>query len=220
MKRALAAAAAFAAALALAACGGVVPPSNAPPEEAISAILIGGRMILPSGQVLDGETNIGFESGGDRNAQVYRLPVKAGRNELYLVEPGLYRFAPTRTILGQYRTTLTAVIEGRRYTIPFPRELMSYDSFNVKPSRILALGVLEIRVMPALPGRAPEVRVRLDDSIAARRALVQDTIRDMMDPTKPPETRDAAVAWNQALQKSLLSILAEQQKQALYTPAP
>ncbi len=216
MKRA----ALLAAALGLAACRGSVPERDAPPEQSISAILIGARMILPSGETRNGSMAINFETEGGSRAEVYRLPVKAGENYLYLIEPGTYRLAPTRSMFGFYQPTMTVVIEGRRYRLPFPRDIQRLDAYTIKPLKILALGILEARVMPALPGRKPEIRVRLDDSVLSRRKLVQDTIHDMMDPTRSLDTREGAVSWSRALQNSLMDILSEEDRRPLYTPAP
>ncbi|MFI5362631.1 MAG: hypothetical protein ACHQ49_11730 [Elusimicrobiota bacterium] len=210
----------LAAALGLAACRGTVPERDAPPEEAISAVVIGARMILPSGESRNGSAAVNFETDGGTRAEVYRLPLRAAENVLYLVEPGTYRFAPTRSIFGFYQSQLTVVIDGRRYRLPFPRELERLNSYAVKPTKILALGILEIKVLPALPGRDPEVRVRLDDSVLARRQLVQNMIREMMDTTRPLEARESAVSWSRALQNSLMDILSEEDHRPMYTPAP
>ena len=214
-------AALIAAALALAGCRGTVPDRDAPPEQSISAIVIGARMILPSGETRNGFTAVNFETDGGSRAEVYRLPVKAGESFLYLIEPGTYRLAPTRSLLGFYQPMMTVAIEGRKYRLPFPREIQRLDAHIVKPSKILALGILEARVLPALPGRKPEIRVRLDDSVLARRKLVQDTIREMMDPTRSLDTRESAISWSRALQYSLMDILSEtEDRRPLYTPAP
>ncbi|MFI5348438.1 MAG: hypothetical protein ACHQ2Z_02750 [Elusimicrobiota bacterium] len=207
------------AALALSACRGTVPDRDAPPEQRISAIVIGSRMILPSGETRNGRTAINFETDGGETAEVYRLPLKGGENFLFLVEPATYRLAPTRSIFGFYQPTMTVVIEDRKYRVPFPRDLQRLNAFTVKPTKILSLGVLEARVMPALPGRTPEVRVSLDDSVLARRGVVQDTIREMMDPTRPADARESAISWSRGLQNALQDILAEENRRPLYTPA-
>jgi hypothetical protein len=209
----------IAAAFSLAACRGTVPERNVPPEMAISAVLIGGRMLLPSGETRNGTAAVNFETEGGLRAEVYRLPVQGGETFLYLVEPGTYRILPTRSIFGFYQPAMTVEIEGRKYRLPFPRDIQRLDAYDVKPSKAVALGILEVKVLPALPGQKPEVRVRLDDSVAARRKLVQDTIHEMMDPSRPVEIRDSAVAWSRALQNSLMDILAEDERRTLYTPA-
>jgi hypothetical protein len=211
----------LAAALALAACRGSVPDKDAPPEQQISAIALGGRMILPTGETRRAYTFVNFESdGGGRNAEVYRLPVAGGENSLFLVEPGTYRLAPTRSIFGFYQPTMKVVIEGRAYKLPFPRELLRLDPYNVKPTKIVTLGILEAKVFPALPGRPPEIRVRLDDSAAARRSVVQSIIREMMDPTRGLEARESAISWTRGLQNSLMEILAEEERRPMYKTAP
>lgn len=209
----------LAAALGLAACSGTVPDRNAPPEQGISAVAIGARMILPSGETRNGSTAVNFETDGGSRAEVYRLPVQGGEDFLYLVEPGTYRLAPTRSVFGFYQPTMTVVIEGRKYRLPFPRDIQRLDAYTIKPSKILALGILEARVMPALPGRRPEIRVRLDDSVPARRKVVQDMIHEMMDPTRSLDTRESAISWSRALQNSLMDILSEEGHRPLYTPA-
>ncbi|MEK7384299.1 MAG: hypothetical protein AAB262_13565 [Elusimicrobiota bacterium] len=205
---------------ALSACRGAIPGRNAPPEQAISAILIGSRFLLPSGQTYNGLMHINFESEGGRQAEVYRLPITGGENFLYLVEPGVYRIAPTRSVFGFYQEMMNVVIDGRQYRLPFPRDLLRQPPYTIKASKIVAMGILEARVLPALPGRQPQLRIRLDDGVSARRKVVQDTIRDMMDPNLSPETRESTIAWSRALQDSLMNILSEEQKRTTYKPAP
>lgn len=194
---------------AVGACSGTVPERNAPPEQAISAVLIGLRLILPSGETRNGRTTINFESEGGRQAEVYKLPLTAEESALYLVEPGVYRLAPTRTLFGAFNPNMKVLIEDREYILPFPRELLRMSNYQIKPSYILPIGVLEARVMPALPGHAPQVRVRLDDGVIARRKLIQDTIREMMDPRLSVGERESAIAWSRALQRSLMDLLSE-----------
>ena len=214
MKRSL-----FFAVFFLAACRGTVPDRNAPPEQAISAILIGCKTLLPSGETRNSRVQINFESEGGRQAEIYRLPLSGGENYLYLVEPGLYRIAPTRSIFGSYQADMNVVIEGRGYRLPFPRDLLRQHAYEIRPGKIISLGVLEAQVMPALPGQKPGIRVRLDDSPQARRNVVQNAIRDMMDPRKSTEVRESALAWSRSLQINLMDLLAEEDQRQLYKPA-
>lgn len=205
--------------LLVAACRGTVPERNAPPEQAISAILIGCKTILPSGETRNGRIFVNFESEGGRQGEVYRLPLAGGENYLYLIEPGIYRLTPTRSIFGFYHSAMNVVIEGRTYTLPFPRDLLRQHSYEIKPGKITSLGSIEAKVMPALPGQKPMIRVRLDDSPQARRNVVQSTIHDMMDPRKTTEVRESALAWSRSLQNSLIELLAEEEQRPLYKPA-
>ncbi|MBI4060945.1 MAG: hypothetical protein HY403_05885 [Elusimicrobia bacterium] len=202
-----------------AACRGAVPNRNAPPEQAISAILIGCRTILQSGEAREGRVAINFESEGGRRAEVYRLPLNGGENHLYLVEPGVYRVAPTRSFLGFHQPALNVVVDGRAYSAPFPRELLRQHSYEILPARITLIGSLEVAVTPASSGGQPTIRVRLDDSVQARRDIVQSAIRDMMDPRKPEQVRESSIAWSRALQNSLMQLLAEEEQRPLYKPA-
>lgn len=205
--------------LAFAGCRGTVPERNAPPEQAISAILIGCSTILPSGETRNGRVVINFESEGGRAAEVYRLPLTSGENYLFLVEPGIYRIAPTRSMFGFYQPIMNVVIEGRNYPLPFPRDLLRQQAYEIKPGKITSMGVLVAKVMPALPGQRPVIQVRLDDTPQARRNVVQVAIRDMMDPRKPTEVRESALAWSRALQISLMELLAEEGQRQTYKPA-
>lgn len=202
-----------------AACRGTVPERNAPPEQAISAILIGCRTILPSGETRKGRITVNFESEGGRQAEVYRLPLSGGENYLYLVEPGIYHITPTRSLFGFYQPVMNVVIEGRTYSLPFPRDLLRQHAYEIKPGKVTSMGSLEARVMPALPGQKPTIRIRLDDSAQARRSVVQSTIHDMMDPLKSSEAREGAIAWSRALQNCLQGLLTEEEQRPLYKPA-
>jgi hypothetical protein len=208
----------FAGILLAAACRGTVPERNAPPEQAISAILLGCKTILPSGETRNGRIIVNFESEGGRQAEVYRLPLSGGENYLYLIEPGLYRIAPTRSIFGFYQPVMNVVIEGRVYSLPFPRDLLRQHAYDIKPGKITALGSLEATVLPALPGQKPSIRVRLDDTTQARRNVVQSLIRDMMDPRKTSDVRESSIAWSRALENSLMELLAEDEHRQLYKP--
>ncbi len=205
--------------LSLAACRGTVPDRNAPPEQAISAVLIGCHTYLPSGETRNSRLFVNFESEGGRQAEIYRLPLTGGENYLYLVEPGIYRIGPTRSIFGSFQTEMSVVIEGRTYRLPFPRELLRQHSYEIRPGKIFSMGSLEATVMPALPGQKPTIRVRLDDSPQARRTVVQNAIHDMMDQRKSTEVRESALAWSRSLQISLMDLLAEEEQRPLYKPA-
>jgi hypothetical protein len=213
--------AALAAVLLLAGCRGSIPDREEPPEHGIAAILIGARMQTPNGEARDGYAVVGFETKKNlgQDAEVYRLPVRPGDALLYRVEPGIYGLAPTRSLFGSPEPGMNVRVEDRVYRVPFPRDLMR-PTYEALPRKVLVIGVLETRIFPALPGRAPEVRVRLDDSADTRRDLVQHLIRDMMDPRVPPDQRNSAVSWFHPLQASLLKILAEQQQHPLFERAP
>src|SRR5689334_3913449 len=103
-------------AAAVGACSGTVPDRNAPPEQAISAVLVGLRLVLPTGETRNGRTTINFESEGGRQAEVYKLPLSGEESALYLVEPGVYRLAPTRSLFGSFQQQMRVIIEDREYT--------------------------------------------------------------------------------------------------------
>lgn len=210
-----AAAAALCAGL-LSGCMGTVPTLNGEPEQGISSVIIGGRVITPLGETRSAKLWINLETDGGRDAEVYRLPVRPQEALLYQVEPGVYHVAPTRNLLGWSQPVLKITVEGRAYKVPFPRELLRKGSLDIKPTKIVPIGVLDVVVEKALPGRPPIVRMSLDDSVDARRGLVQQLIRAMMDPNAPADMRRSAIAWTRALDQTLVEVLAEPPREPLY----
>lgn len=206
--------------LSAAGCRGTVPRASGGPEQGISSVVIGGRIQGPSGQALPGRLVINFESEGGRQAQVYRLPVKPGEVLLYQIEPGIYHLAPTRSLLGGHQPFLSVRIAGRAYPVAFPRELLRKPAVGVRPRKIVALGVLEARWTPELPGRKTELKVALDDSLAARRGLVESLVSDMMNPSAPQRLRDNLVAWTHALDQALVDLSSEAERAPLFKPSP
>lgn len=203
-------------AAALGACRGTVPTLNGPPEGGISAVLIGCRMYLATGETLDGRATLDLE-GELGNGETYRLPIEPGRSMLYDVEPGVYRVAPTRSFFGFHQERLKVVMEGRTYYAAFPRDIMRKAPLDIRPTHLYALGMLEARLV-RFPGREPELRVRLDDSVQARRSLVQNVIRTMMDPKATNDDRQSAVAWTRALEAQLSEIVTESDRGPAYRP--
>jgi hypothetical protein len=203
-------------ALALGACRGTVPELNGPPEGGISAVLISCRMFLPTGEVRDGSVALNLE-GELGNGETYRLPIEPQRALLYDVEPGVYRLGPTRSLFGFHQEQLKIKIEGKTYYAPFPRDIMRKAPIDIRPTHLYALGILEVHVQ-RFPGRTAEARVTLDDSANARRSLVQNVIRTMMDPKAKNDDRRSAVAWTRALESQLSDIVTESQRGPAYRP--
>jgi len=200
-----------------AACAGTTPTLGHPPERGLSSVLIGGRVTLPTGETRDAMTWINLEGEGDHaNGEVYRLAVKPGEPRLYQVEPDSYHLAPTRNVFGGQQDQLTVSVEGRTYHAPFPRGIERKAVVVVKPSKIMALGIMEVRLERALPGKSAGVKVWLYDSTAARRKLLEDTIHSMMDPDAPSAYRNNAIQWTQALDQSLVELTEEPARTPLY----
>src|ERR1041385_3577695 len=82
--------------LCLCSCRGSVPDRDSPPGAEISAVLIGGRMLVSSAESRNGATAINLEGDEGR----YRLPVYAADTALYRVDPGVYRLSPPRSVVG------------------------------------------------------------------------------------------------------------------------
>lgn len=203
--------------LLLGACRGTVPALNGPPEAGIASILVGCRIILTTGDTSTGKVALNLE-GEDGNGETYRLPLEPQRTLLYQVEPGVYRLAPTRSIFGFHQDKLKVVVEGRKYLVPFPREILRKAPLDIKPKKILALGTLEIK-LTRIPGHEAALRVTLDDSVEARRTLVQREIRLMMDPKATDADRSSALAWTRALEEQLSAVVTEARRGPAYRPA-
>jgi len=90
---------------------------------------------LPSGETRNGRIIVNFESEGGRQAEVYRLPLRGAENYLYLIEPGIYRIAPARSIFGFYQPTMNVVIEGRTYSLPFRATCCASTRMRSSPAR-------------------------------------------------------------------------------------
>lgn len=212
---------ALSAALAAAGCRGSKPLAQADPERGMSAVILGGRIILPTGETRSGSLAVNLEGeGGGREAEVYRLPVRPQESSLHHIEPGVYKLAPTRSLLGFHQSQLKIRIEGRTYRVPFPRDILRKPALDVRPTKVVPIGILEASLTPSLPGQEGRLRVRLDDGVEARRQILQGLIRDMMDPAVPLETRSSAIAWTRALDQALLDLVSENPKRPTYKPAP
>ena len=215
---------AAAAALAAGCAAGNVPSTAAGSTELeASALLIATRFVLPTGETRNGLVELGLESETSREAGqepiFYRLPLTGGESFLFRVEPGFYRFAPTRTWTGGQRTELLATIEGREYRMPFPRELLRLRSFEMKATKAVAVGVLEAKVLASLPGQKGTLKITVDDSVTARRFVVQSLIRQLMDPRRPAEQQASAARWSRALQNMLMELHSADEPRPSYKPA-
>ena len=204
--------------LALAGFRGTVPLLYSSPEEGISSVLIGCRVTLPTGETPTGSLALNLE--GVKNTETYRLPIEPRRALLYQVEPGLYRLGPTRSIFGFHQDLLKVSVAGHSYKVPFPRDILRKEAIEVKPTRIVALGVVNVELLDHLPGRPATVRVWLDDSLQTRRGLVQAEIHAMMDPNAAAEERSAALAWTRALDEALSDLLTEAERRAPFRAVP
>ena len=198
-------------------CRGTVPVLDGPPEAGISAVLIGCRITLTTGDTSSGQAAINLE-GEESNGETYRLPLEPQRTLLYTVEPGVYRLTPTRGLFGGHQDQLKVVIEGRKYYVPFPRDILRKAPIDIKPRKIVALGVLELK-LTRLPGHEAALRVNLDDSVESRRNLVQREIRLMMDPKATENDRSSALAWTRALEQQLSAVVSEGQRAPAFRPA-
>lgn len=199
-------------AAALLGCRGTTPDAFAPAALGYGAILIRGRIVLPEGETRDGMMWMNFESTGES----YRLPILAGETSLKRVEPDVYRLHPTRNTLGFVQPNLRVRIAGRYYTVPFPRDILRKDPVEVRPTKVVALGVVEARLLPIQRGRAPRVDIRLDDSNETRRRLIEDMIAKMMDAKTSIEIREATVSWTRALEQALVLVQGENERKKSY----
>lgn len=202
-------------AAALAGCRGTVPERNVDPALGFSAILVQGRFLAPAGEAGSGFAALNLEMEG---GETYRLPFPRKETALYAVEPGVYRLFPTRNLFGHPQTHLRVTVNGRNYTVPFPRNILRLDPITIKPRKMVSIGILEVKLSQP-PGKPASVSVTLDDSVAARRKLVEDLIGKMMDPNVPVSIRDNVVQWTRALDQALVDIQESQDVKPSYKPS-
>ena len=201
-------------------CRGTSPEFGRVPDRGLCSVIIGARFVLSSGRTQSGKAWINLEGEGDHgDGETYRLAVDPGLPMIYQVEPDLYRLAPTRSVFGSPQETIKVLIEGRGYRASFPRELMRKASIAIKPGKLVSLGILEVRATAALPGRPSKLKVSLDDSVEARRQLVQEAIRAIMDPSAPYAYRENAIAWSRALELTLVGLASESETAPLFKRA-
>jgi hypothetical protein len=201
---------------ALAGCRGVAPVYFGEAIPNVSAVLTRARITLPTGETKEGGLTLNLESQDDR----YRLPFLAKRTSLLRVEPGIYRIVPPRSLFGSVLPQLSVRVEGKTYWTQFPREMLRIETVEVKPARIVALGVLEIKLLPASRKETQKMVIHFDRGVETRRKLVQDVISSMMDPKAPPEARESAVTWTRALEQALAKLQAEAQEGPAIKRAP
>ena len=199
-------------AAALLGCRGTSPDVFAPAALGFGAVLVRGRIVLPEGETRDGMMWMNLESEGER----YRLPIQPGDTTLERVEPDVYRLHPTRNALGFVQATLKVRIAGRFYYVPFPRDILRKDPLEVRPTKVVALGILEAHLLPIQRGRAPRVEMRLDDSNETRRRLIEDMIAKMMDAKASVEVREAAVSWTRAFEQALILVQGESERKRTF----
>ena len=209
-----------AALLALLACGGCVgttPERYGESTLGYSAVLVRGRFITPDGgEDLRGRIDMNLES---EDGERYRLRFTGGETTLLRIEPDTYRLHPTRNIFGFIKKDLTAFLGRMAFRVPYPRSILRKPPFEAKPMKIVPIGILEFRLLPVSRGKGPEVVVSLDDSVDARRLLVQDMIRKMMDSRVPSEIRSSAISWTRGLEQSLSLLQGEQPAPPPFKPA-
>lgn len=201
--------------LAVGGCRGTSPSYFAESSMGFSAVLIRGRLLLPTGETQGAPIYLNLES----EEETYRLKFLSGRTSLLRVEPGRYRLSPARGLFGGVKSYMRIRIAGRSYRVPFPREILRAEAVTLKPARIVPIGVLEARLIPGDRGRKPEVLIRLDDSITARREIIEDVISGMMDPKTPSDLRESSITWTRALEVALLSVQQEERARPDYKPA-
>ena len=198
----------------LAGCRGTTPSRNADPSLGMGALLMRGRLITPTGDAASGRLHIDFES----DSEVYRLKLSPVETTLYAVEPGIYRYHPTRGIIGLPQTLLRVVINGRGYKTPFPMDILRRDRITVGPGKVVPLGILEARIEPVRGTAGMKLSVRLDDSVAARRALVQEMIHKMLDAETDPDLSQTAIAWTRALDQALVVLQGSSDRRPAFKP--
>lgn len=199
----------------LAGCRGTRPQYFGKSSLGFGAILVSARIITPNGETNVGKMEMNFESDNER----YRIKFRPGKTSLLRLEPDVYRLHPTRTPFGRVEARMRVQIDGRSYRVPFPRSVLRLRPIDVPPTKIVAIGVLEARLLPIARGKRPVIKIRLDDSIQARRGLIESIINKQMDPKTSVHIRDASITWVRALEQALTQLLGETGRKRRFKPA-
>ncbi|MBI5623262.1 MAG: hypothetical protein HY924_05745 [Elusimicrobia bacterium] len=214
-------AAALAAAFALTAgCRGSSPVFDEGPEHRYAAVVLGTRIILPTGETNIGGITLNLEGDGGREASRYRLEVPAGRAMLFPIEPGIYRMTPARSVFGWHQAQMRVVADDFAYKTPFPPQIMRKAPIDLRPKRVRSLGIVEVRFISDPVRKEVKIAVRLDDTVAARRAAIEQIIRDMAAGSIPSEERDRDFNWSGSLEDCLIGLQAESEQRPLYKSSP
>jgi len=197
-------------------CRGTMPEHFGEARLGFGAVLIRGRFILPTGEDRRGWVTLNLES---ETGERYRLRFQAGETSLLMVEPDLYRLHPARNPFGFVKNTLTVRLGHDAWRVPFPREILRKAPLDVKPTRLVPIGVLEVRFVPIKKGEAGKILIHLDDSVSARRGLVEEMVNKMMDPKADIDVRRSAISWTRALEQALVLLQSEQPTTPGYKPS-
>jgi len=195
-------------------CRGSRPEYYGQSSLGFGAVLISARIITPNGETNVGLMEMNFESENER----YRMKFRPGKTSLMKLEPDVYRLHPTRTPFGRVEARMRVKIDGRSYRVPFPRSVLRLRPIDVPPTKIVAIGILEARLLPIERGQRPIIKVRLDDSIQARRELIESVINKQMNPKTPPNIRDSTITWTRALEQALIRLLGEEERKRRFKP--
>ncbi|MBI4375941.1 MAG: hypothetical protein HY549_05770 [Elusimicrobia bacterium] len=198
--------------LAFSGCGGSVPRTSVNPDETPSGIAIGGRFITGTGETRAGSISVMLRGEGGRERAVYRVPVDSQRPMVYALEPGKYALSEPRSSLGSAQDRIRVEFDGRSYDAPFPRDFLRKPPVELEAGKVLCLGAVEAKLISGLPGREPSLTIRLDDSFATRRELLERLIKDMVDPSVPAQHRNNLLSWSRSLNRSFSELLAEEKK--------
>lgn len=196
-------------------CMGSSPAHFGEKALGFGAVVIRSRLVLPTGETREGRLTMNFEAeGGER----YRFVCLPDETSLFRIEPDRYRLHPTRNIFGFVQSHIKVHMADEVYSVPFPRSIMRKAAIEVRPRKIVPIGVLEARLLPIKRGRRPKVVVHLDDSVATRRKLIQDLIHRQMDHRTPTDLRDNIISWTRALEESLIRVAGEREKKPAFKP--
>ncbi|MBI5882252.1 MAG: hypothetical protein HZB91_04010 [Elusimicrobia bacterium] len=201
-------------------CRGSTPVFDEGPEHRYAAVVIGSRIVLPTGETNTGGLMLNMEGEGGREANSYRLEVPAGRSMLYPVEPGVYRLTPTRSVLGWHQSKMRITADDFTFKAPFPPQIMRKPAIDLRPKKVVSLGIIEARFVADPLKKEARIVVRIDDSVAARRDAVQQIIHDMASAETPTEERDRDFAWSGSLEDCLIGLQAEIEQRPLFKPSP
>ena len=203
----------------LAACAGMTPTTTGQARTDLGALIIAARIETPNGRAYSGGVTLNLLGIGKGSSESYRRFLPARRTLLYQIKPGLYRLQAPLDFFGNSKGTLPIRTDNERYSPSFPKDLAYFPPCEIKAEKTTAIGHIRSFIMPVPQGVAPNIKIKFNHDLAARRRLIESVISSMGNPDIPEAERKSYQSWARSLEQALTSISALQ-RQPFSTPEP
>ncbi len=190
----------------LAGCAGVAPVTSGKATPNRGAIVIAARIITPNGRAYSGGMTLNLQGIGEGSTESYRIFLPAKETLLYQIAPGLYRVEAPLGFFGNSKTILPIKADGESYSPQFPHDLLNFPPIEIKPEHTIALGELNVSIMPVPTGTPPNINIKFNHDVVVKRHLIETIIRSMADPNISEDKRKSYQSWTNSLQEALTAI--------------